>query len=90
MTTIGDRGPDPVPGLLQCGVGEADQVHTGQAGVDIGLDLDDVAVESADRDRERPSQRHQPTPCRCSTSGVRRRPMRTPMTSMRICLQPQS
>ena len=62
-------------------------MHAGKPRGDVGLDLHDVAVQTAHGHRERPPQRHQPTPCRWVISGPRRRPMRTPMTSMRTAAQ---
>ena len=62
-------------------------MHTGQPGGDVGFDFHDLAVQPAHCHRERPAQRHQPTPCRWVISGVGRRPMRTPMTSMRTAAQ---
>lgn len=87
---VADRRPDPVARLLQRGVRQPHQMHAGQTGRDVGLDLHDLSVHAAHRDGERASQRHQPIPCRCVISGVRRRPTRTPITSMRMAAQRRS
>ena len=70
VAAVGDRRPHPVARLLQRRVGQADEMHTGQPRGDVGLDLDDLAVQPAHRHRERPPQRHHPTPCRWVISGV--------------------
>src|ERR1700722_16462880 len=46
VAAVGDRGADPVPRLLQRGVGQADQMHAWQTRGDIGLDPHDLAVQS--------------------------------------------
>ena len=87
VAAVGDGGPNAVARLLQCGVGQPDEMHAGKARGDVGLDLDDLALQPAHRHRERSAQRHQPTACRWVISGSRCRPMRTPMTSMRTAAQ---
>ena len=42
VAAVGDRRADPVAGLLQRGVGQTHQVHTGQARGDVGLDFHDL------------------------------------------------
>ncbi|CAM3740666.1 hypothetical protein MYFR107205_25125 [Mycolicibacterium frederiksbergense] len=87
VAAVGDRRPNPITGFLQCGVGQPHQVHARQPAGDIGLDLHRDAVQTADRDGEGASQSHQPTACRWVSSGVRARPNRTPITSMRTPAQ---
>ena len=43
-TGVANGGADPLPRLLDSGVGQADDVELGQAGRDVYLDLDDVPV----------------------------------------------
>ncbi len=48
---VGDRGPDPVPGLPAGGVGQADDGEARQAGGEVDLDPDGVAVDAEEAGR---------------------------------------
>ncbi len=50
LAAVHDRGADPVAGLAERFVGQADQGERGHPGLQIGLDLDDHAVDADQRD----------------------------------------
>ena len=50
---VADRAADALAGLLERGVGQADDREPGQARGDIDLDADDPAVEADERGGQR-------------------------------------
>ena len=52
LAGVDHRGPDPVAGLVQRGVRQAGEHHGGQAGGEVGLDLDQVAGHPDQADAE--------------------------------------
>lgn len=76
-------GAQPVTRLRHRGVGQAGEVQARQAGGDVALDLDQLAVEPGERDRQCARERHQNAPRRCSTRTPVPRPRTTATTSKR-------
>ena len=58
---VDDRGPDPVAGLVERGVGQAGEHHGGQPGGQVGLHLDQVTGHADQADAERLRVRHMKT-----------------------------
>jgi hypothetical protein len=60
--TRGGRGADPVRGLTAGLVGQSRDGEVGQAGADVGLDVDDRAGQSVEGDGQGAAQGHDSTP----------------------------
>ncbi len=70
LAGVDDGGAHPVAGLAEGGVGHAGDGQAGQALREVGLDLDQRAVEPDERDRPGAGERHQNAPRRCTSSGA--------------------
>ena len=70
---VDDRRPHPVARLGQGRVRQTHQGDPGQTLADVGLDLDDLAVDPAQPDRPRARERHVRTPPRSARSAAPRR-----------------
>ena len=84
LATVDDGGPDPIPRLSQCGVGQANQDRPDQPVRDICLDLDHLPGHPDQRHGVRAGQRHgYPTPRMCSTVNPPVPSYTRPTTSIR-------
>ena len=83
---VHDGGPHPVPALHQALVGQPHQGEGGDAGFEVGLDLDHDALDADQRDRAGACESHvRPPPARarprarpCGAAATPTRSMRTP------------
>ena len=80
---VDDRGPHPVAGLGQGGVGQAGHRQPRQALGEVGLHLHEGSVEPDQRDGPGAGERHQNAPCRCTRTGALPRRRTTETTSNR-------
>ncbi len=77
------RGADPLAGLAERGVRQADEHEPGELARDVGLDVDERSVQAGERDGERATDGHQQALRTTSTDGCPPRGQSTPTTSIR-------